>query len=196
MMRPMKSLFLLAVALVFAAPRADAAPKKKKYHFELTDVLTKPEVAADVAKEAKPRVKAVFQKALEENPQLVMNLEGAPDPEKNATAYRKFLARKGISAAYLVTVEVTEASIEIVPMEDKPKTQRLSVTVAVHVLGETIPGRTMGFTGDGRATVKQEVGMKIRPKDRELTWDDAAQTAVDNALAECFAKLAKPAKKQ
>lgn len=187
---------MFAVALVLFAPHADAAPKKKKYHFEITKVLVKPEVAADVAKEAQPRIEAVFQKALESHPQLVLSIEGAPDPDAKPAGYRKFLARKGISAAYLVTVEVTEASIEIVPMEDKKNTQRISVTVGLHVLGETIPGRTMGFTGDGRATVKQEVGMRIRDKDRQFTWDSAAETAVAEALKECFAKLAKPKKKQ
>ena len=196
-MRPMKSLLLVVLALLVVAPSADAAPKKKKYHFELTKVLVKPEVTADVAKEAQPRIEAVFKKALESHPQLVASVEGAPDPEaNNGQPYRKFLAKKGISAAYLVTVEVTEASIEIVPMEDKKNTQRISVSVGLHVLGETIPGRTMGFTGDGRATVKQEVGMKIRDKDRQFTWDGAAETAVAEALDKCFTKLAKPAKKR
>jgi hypothetical protein len=195
MMRPMKSLLLVMAVLVVLAPRADAAPKKK-YHFELTKVLVKPEVKADVAKEAQPRIEAVFKKALESHPQLVASIDGAPDPDANAAAYRKFLQKKGIASAYLVTVEVTEASIEVVPLEDKKNSQRISVTVALHVLGETIPGRTMGFTGDGRATVKQEVGMKIRDKDRQFTWDSAAETAVENALKECFAKLALPPKKQ
>ena len=195
-MRPMKSWLLFVAALVVFAPAADAAPKKKKYHFELTKVLVKPEVKADVAKEAQPRIEAVFKKALESHPQLVLSVEGAPDPDANAAGYRKFLTKKGISSAYLVTVEVTEASIEVVPLEEKKNTQRISVTVALHVLGETIPGRTMGFTGDGRATVKQEVGMKIRDKDRQFTWDSAAETAVENALKECFTKLALPPKKQ
>jgi len=194
-MRPMKSLLLFALALAVFAPRAEAAPKKK-YHFKLTKVLVKPEVKADVAKEAQPRIEAVFNKALETNPQLVLAVDGAPDPDANAGAYRKFLTKKGIAAAYLVTVEVTEASIEIVPIEDKKGAQRIVVSVGLHVLGETIPGRTMGFTGDGRATVKQEVGMKIRDKDRQFTWDSAAETAVAEALKECFAKLAKPMKKQ
>ena len=44
-------------------------------------------------------------------------LDGAPDPASNADAYRKFLTKKGISGAYLVTVEITEASEELVPME-------------------------------------------------------------------------------
>jgi hypothetical protein len=194
MIRPMKSLVLSALALAFVvgAPlRAEAAPKKK-YHFALTKVLIKPEVKPEVGKEAQPRVEAVFKKALETNPQLVLSVDGAPDPDAKPDAYRKFLTKKGISGAYLVTVEVTEASIEIIPVEEKKNTQRIVVSVGIHVLGETVPGRTMGFTGDGRATVKQEVGMKVRDKDRQFTWDGAAETAVDKALQESFTTLAKP----
>jgi hypothetical protein len=69
----MKSLLLAVAALVCLAPAlsADAAPAKKKYHFELTKVLVQPEVKPEVAKEAQPRVEAVFTKALDEHPQLV-----------------------------------------------------------------------------------------------------------------------------
>jgi hypothetical protein len=170
---------------------ATAAPAKK-YHFELTAVTPKPEVKGDAAKVATERVEVQIKKAFETNPQLVATLEGAPDPKTAAEAYRKFLVKKGISGAYLVTVEITEASEEITPMEDKPNTQRMAVHVGIHILGETIPGRTMGFTGDGQATVKQEIGMKIRDKDRNYAWDGAAETAVQDALKTAFARLAKP----
>jgi lipoprotein-anchoring transpeptidase ErfK/SrfK len=195
MMPAMKSLILLCLAatVAYAAPAKPA----KKYHFELTKVLVKPEVKADVGTTAQPRVEAAIKKAFASNPQLIATLEGAPDPEvDHGQPYRKYLAKKGIDSAYLVTVEVTEASEELVPMEDKKNTQRLVVHVGIHVLGETIPGRTMGFTGDGQATVKQEVGMKVRDKDRTYAWDGAAETAVDDALKTCFAQLAKPKVKQ
>ena len=195
MMPAMKSLILLCLAasVAFAGP----AKSTKKYHFELTKVLVKPEVKADVGAVAQPRVEAAIKKAFETNPQLVATLEGAPDPATdNGQPYRKFLTKKGIAGAYLVTVEVTEATEEVVPMEDKKNAQRLVVHVGIHVLGETIPGRTMGFTGDGQATVKQEVGMKIRDKDRTYAWDGAAETAVADALKTCFEQLAKPKAKQ
>ena len=198
MIRPMKSLLMVVMALMFfaTATNADAAPKPKKYHFQLTKILVKPEVSADVAKVAQARVEALFKKALDEHPQLVQQLEGAPDPEKNAAAYRKWLTKKGISGAYLVTVEITSATQEIVPLEEKKNTQRIVVSLGIHVLGETIPGRTMGFTGDGAATVKQEIGMKVRDKDVQFTLDGAAETAINDALKTCFAKLALPQKKQ
>ena len=34
--------------------------------------------------------------------------------------------------------------------------------------------------------------MKIRDKDRQFTWDSAAETAVAEALQKCFSELAKP----
>lgn len=178
-------------ALAASAPAAEAAPKK--YHFELAAVTPKPEVKPDVAKAAVPRIEAQVKKAFESHPQLVAKLDGAPDKAK-ADAYRKFLAQKGVAGAYLVTVEVTEASEELEPM-DKPNSQRFTVAVAVHVLGEAIPGRTIGFTGDGRARIKQEIGKKLRPRDREVAWDDAAEAAIADAMQTVFKQLEKPQKK-
>ena len=178
-----------------ASRTAEAAPKKK-YHFELTAVTAKSEVKPDVSKAATPRVEAQVKKLFENHPQLVARLEGAPDPKANADGYRKYLAKKAISGAYLVTVEITDASEELEPLDDKPNSQRLVIRVALHMLGENIPGRTMGFTGDGKATIKQEVGMKVRERDREYTWDQAAELAVNDAMKTVFQQLALPPKKQ
>ena len=192
-MRAMIRLLIIASTLFFVGDSAWAAPKKK-YHFELAAVTAKPEVQPDVAKSATPRVELQVKKAFESHPQLVANLDGAPSKDK-VDAYRKFLVKKGLSGAFLVTVEVTEAHEELVPT-DKPNTQRLVVRVAVHVLGETIPGRTMGFTGDGQATIKQEVGKKVRDRDREFAWDSAAEVAIADAMTTVFKQLAVPPKKQ
>ncbi len=192
-MRPLRVIFALVLVGIFVSTAA-AAPKK--YHFKLAAVTAKSEVKADVAKEATPRVEAQVKKTFETHKQLVPTLDGAPDPDAKAEAFRKFLKAKGLAGAYLVTVEITEASIELVPVESKPGTQRLVVRVAVHLLGENIPGRTMGFTGDGQATIKQEVGKKVRDRDREFTWDEAAKAAVDDAMQTVFKQLAIPQKKQ
>ena len=192
MMPAMKSLILLCLL----AAVAQAGPKKK-YHFELTKVLAKEKVNPEVLKAAQPRVEAQIQKAFTTDPQLVPDLPGAPDPETDhGEPYRRFLAKKGVAGAYKVTVEITDATQELQPMDAKPGSQRLVVHIGIHVLGETIPGRTMGFTGDGQATVKQEIGMKLRDRDRDYAWDGAAETAVADALKTCFAQLAKGAPKQ
>ena len=194
------ALTLAAPAVVDAAPKAKAgasakASKTRKYHLDLAAVTARPEVAADVAKEATPRVEAQVKKTFATHPQLVATLEGAPDPDAAAPAYRKFLVKKGIAAAYLVTVEITEASTELVPMDSKPGAQRLVMRIGVHVLGENVPGRTMGFSGDGSSTVKVEVGKKVREADRTYAWDQAAEAAVADAMTTVFAQLAQPTKK-
>src|SRR3979409_873585 len=99
----------LAAALVVAAATASAAPKKK-YHFELTAVTAKSEVKPDVAKLATPRVQAQVAKVFSGHPQLVAKLDGAPDPKTHADGYRRYLTQHGIAGAYLVTVEISEAS--------------------------------------------------------------------------------------
>jgi len=189
--------FLSLGAVVFVVGfglQTARADSKNKYHFELTAVTPKAEVKADVAAAATPRIEGQVKKAFAEHPQLVAKLDDAPD-RKDQDAYRAYLTRKGLSGSYLVTVEVTEASEELVPMEGKPNTQRLVVHVAIHMLGEAIPGRTMAFTGDGQATVKQEVGKKVRDKDREYSWDSAAEVAVHDAIETSLKQLAKPKNK-
>ena len=192
----MTLLSALCAAVMAVSAVAEAAPAKKKYHFELTAVTAKSEVKPDVSRAATPRVEAQVKKVFETHPQLVAKLDGAPDPRANADGYRKYLAKKAISGAYLVTVEITDASEELVPLDDKPNSQRLVIHVAIHMLGENIPGRTMGFTGDGKATIKQEVGVKVRDRDRAYTWDQAAELAVDDAMKTVFQQLALPPKKQ
>jgi hypothetical protein len=183
----------LAAAVLLVSAVASAAPKKK-YHFELTAVTAKAEVKADVAKAATPRIQGQVAKLFAGHPQLVAKLDGAPDPRTSADAYRRYLTQHGIAGAYLVTVEITEASEELEPLDDKTS-QRLVIRIGLHMLGETIPGRTMGFTGDGKATIKQEVGIKIRDRDRDYTWDQAAELAIQDAMKTVFKQLAAPAKR-
>ena len=191
----MNRLVFALAAVMLAGSIAHAAPKKK-YHLELTTVTAKAEVKPEVAKAATPRVEAQVKKVFESHPQLVARLEGAPDPKASADAYRKYLGAKGIAGAYLVTVEITDASEEVVPLEDKPNAQRLVIHIGIHMLGEIIPDHTMGFTGDGKATIKQEIGMKLRDRDREYTWDQAAELAIDDAMKTVFQQLAAPPKKK
>lgn len=194
-MRGIRSICMLGLAaLVAAAAPADAAPKKK-YHFELTTVSVKPEVKPEVARLATPRVDAQVRKVFAGHPQLVAKLDGAPDPKSAADAYRRYLTQHGIAGAYLVTVEITEASETLEPLDDKTS-QRLVIRIGIHVLGETVPGRTMGFTGDGKATIKQEVGIKLRDRDREYTWDQAAELAIADAMKTVFQQLAAPPPKR
>jgi hypothetical protein len=190
-MRPLACLLAAATSLAVAAAPAAAKPKKK-YHFELDDVRAGKDVTADLATEVTPRVKAQGEKLIAANPQIVATLTGAPDPVADAPGFQKYLAKNKIDGAFKVTVEITAATEEVEPIESKPGNQRIVVHLEVHMFGEAMPTRKMGFSGDGSSTVKEEVGKKLRPKDRDAAWDDAASEALTKALDESLTKLALP----
>jgi hypothetical protein len=189
----MRSLaLLLAAGVALGTSAADAKPAKKKYHFEVEDVRAAKEVAADLATEVTPRVKAQAEKLIADNPQLVAALDGAPDPAADAAGYAKWLAKNKIDGSYKVTIEITAATEAVEPVETKPNTQRIDVHLELHMFGETIPARKMGFSGDGSSTVKEEIGKKLRQVDRDAAWNDAAQEALTKALDESLQKLSAP----
>ena len=182
---------LVLLALLALLSTAEAKPKPQKYHFLLWEVTPAKGVEGDVVTFALPRIKAQVEKAFASHPQLVAVLDGAPDPKTDAKGYSAYLKRKKIAGAHRVNVEVTAAMEETEEMEAKAG-QRLVVRLSVRMFSETIPVRTMGFTGDGSATIKQEVGKKVRPRDREYAWDQAAELAINDAIAVCLAKLSVP----
>jgi hypothetical protein len=181
-----------AVAAVALGGSAGAKPAKKKYHFEVDDVRAGKEVAGDLATEVTPRVKATAEKLIGTNPQLVAALEGAPDPATDAAGYAKWLTNNKIDGSFKVTIEVTAATEQVEAVESKPNTQRIDVHLELHMFGETIPTRKMGFSGDGSSTVKEEIGKKLRPIDRDAAWNDAAEEALTKAIDESLQKLSMP----
>jgi hypothetical protein len=190
MMKPMRPLLALIAVTLFATP-AVAGPKPK-YHFSLSEVTAAKDVTGDVVTAAQPRVKAAVEKAFANHPQLVAVLEGAPDPKTEGKAYIAFLKKKKLKGAYLVNVEITAAAEDTEAIDGKPGLLRLVVRLSIKMFGETIPERVMGFSGEGSATIKQEVGKKVRPRDREYAWDQAAELAINDAIATSLAKLALP----
>ena len=53
----------------------------------------------------------------------------------------------------------------------------------------------MGFTGDGQATIKHEVGKKIRDRIASSRGTQAAEAAIADAMKTVFKQLAVPPKK-
>src|SRR5258705_4978475 len=191
-MRPMRPLIaLLAVATLGAPALAGPHTKAKpKYHFLLHEVSLGDGVAGDVPEFAQPRVKAQVEKAFADHPQLVATLDGAPDASADPKGYKAFIKKQKLAGAYKVNVEITLASEELEAVDDKAGTQRLVVRLGIKMFSETIPDRVMGFSGEGSATIKQEIGKKLRTRDREFAWDSAAELAINDAIATSLAKLA------
>ncbi len=184
---------VVAAVVAFGAVRpADAAKPPKKYFFEVADVKASDSLG-QVGKDLLPTTSAQIAKSIAGHPQLVAALDGAPDPKVNAKAFKKWLTKKKIAGAYRVNVELTSFEEELEEKDDSlNKEKRLIVRLGLRTFGETIPERVMGFSGEGSATVKLDVGKKLRPRDREYAIAQALELAMTDALASSLTKLANP----
>lgn len=195
MMTPMRSpwllLLVLAVTALTSASPAEAKAKKR-YYFELAEVKTAESLGKAGAELVAPATTQVT-KSFAGHPQLVVALEGAPDPKTDPRGYKKFLTRKKLAGAYRVNVEVIAFEEELEDKDDSVnKEKRLVIRLSLRTFGETIPERVMGFSGEGSATVKLDVGKKLRPRDRQYAIEQALELAMSDALASSLTKLALP----
>jgi len=184
-----------AVAFVFATfgfsgvPARAADPPKERYYFELKAITPKPELKPDAVKMATPRVLVELKRAFAQQAQIVAKLEGAPDPKVDPDGYRSYLEKSHIAGAFLVTVEITDATELLTPMADKPGAQEHEVRLALRMLGTRIPDDTLGFTGHGKAGAKAEVGSKVSEHQRQETWDQLTELAVSQAMKTALEEL-------
>ena len=185
---------LVLAALAFAGSTAYAEAAKDRYYFEVKSITAKPELKPEAVKMATPRVLAQVKKAFEHQPQIVAQLEGAPDPKTDPDGYRAFLAKSHIAGAFSVNVEITDAVQQLTPMTDKPGVQQLEIRRALRMLGSHIPDDTLGFTGHGKAGVQQEVSAAPSAHDLQGTWDQVAELAVSAAVRTALEELALAAK--
>ena len=199
-----RSLILSFLLLFLAGGTAQAgkkASKKDKYIFELIGVKSGTEVDDKLAADALRLLEAELKKVIASHPQLITDVSTAPDPDANPKGYAKWLKKKKIKSAFKVNVDLTLyiEEVEDAPSDAGKDNKRQVVRIELHMFGEKIPERKMGFEGVGSATVKLDVGKKVRPKDREFTIQSAIEMAVADAMDESLRKLslppAKPMKK-
>lgn len=198
---------ILSLLLVFLAGLGGSAEagkkskKKDKYLFELTGVKSGSEVDGKLAADALRMLEAEVKKVFASHPQLVTDTATAPDPDVDPKGYAKWLKKKKIKGSFKVNVDLTlyREEVEDSPSDAGKDNKRMVIRIELHMFGERVPEKKMGFEGVGSSTVKQDVGKKVRPKDREFTIQGAIELAVADAMEESIRKLglppAKPMKK-
>lgn len=195
------SMLLLFMGLGGSAEAGKKSKKKDRYVFTLIGVKAGGEVDAKLAADALRMLEAEVKKVFASHPQLVTDVSTAPDPDADAKGYAKWLKKKKIKGSFKVNVDLTLylEEVEDAPSDAGKDNKRQVVRLELHMFGERVPEKKMGFEGVGSATVKQDVGKKVRPKDREFTIQSAVELAVTDAMEESIRKLglppAKPMKK-
>ncbi len=188
---------LFALLLLSALTRPAAAENApERYIFVLSRL--------DLPKGAPAELEAILRKQMGVAIAKEARLEGAlPDdaPAYDEKAKGKFgnkpfheYMKKNRLRAFKVIVQVTSYEPTLVP-NPKKSGQVLGSSIILRMFGETIPDRVMAFSGDGSASVLVEVGKKVRDRDRNYADQDAADLAIEKAVAMSLAKLeAKPPK--
>lgn len=190
-MKLRSAIALLLVALVLAPAGAEAA-RQQKYVYLLAKLDLGKGVPAEISEQVKKNLGAI----IERNDRLSAEIpQGAPDYRSEPKKFKQYMKERDLSA-YKVNVEVTEYEMEI-EKAPKGRGKMLKVHVALRMFGETVPDRSMAFTGDGRATVKLGTGSTVRKRDEEVANRDAISLAVEDAVATSIRKLdAGPKKKK
>lgn len=192
MRKPALALIALAV-LALAASVAGAKSKKKpreKYFVNVVGV----EAAAGIPDDVTEKLKAKLADVLAKREEFVPTLEGAPDPAADAPGFKKWLAKNKVRA-FAVTIKVTAWEREVLPPKEGKTGQILSQHFAVSLIGTAMPDDLLALGGDGMATVKAEVGKKIRPADESFVVESAISEALQQAVQDAVESLGKPVAK-
>jgi hypothetical protein len=181
-------LFGVVVAQAVGSDTAIAKPPAETYVFQLFKV----EMAKGVPPEIETEVRRELTKAIESRAELHPNAgEGAPDPEREPKEFERHLKSKHMRA-FKVNVEVTGYESTV---KDEDAKHYVAARITLRLFGETIPGRTFAFVGDGSATTKVEIGKKVRPRDQEYASTEAVKAAVEDAINSSIQKLRAPPEK-
>ena len=188
-----------AGALVALAALVGDRPAWAKSRETYVFLVSRVELGKDVPEEVEQQTVARLGAAIAGHDELEASLaESSPDPDTHPEKFKKYLKSRR-QRAFRVNVDISQFSSELEPVRGGPRgqaarkdSQYLTVRVSLRLFGETVPDRTMAFTGDGSATVKLEIGKTVRPRDREEATAQALDQAVASAIAESLTKLKEP----
>ena len=181
---------VVGVAALALMTTSAEAKEKVEYIYQIRKVSSATGVKAPV-----DQVTKGLRAGIDRAPAITDSVPaGAPDPEKQPARFKRYLKKRGMKA-YQVNLEVTSYERTVEAIDDRGH-KRLTVRIALRLFGETVPDRVMAFAGDGTATVKLEVGKKVRPRDDEVANHDAIEVAIDQAIGESLRKLEAASKRK
>ncbi|HTE54088.1 MAG TPA: hypothetical protein VK698_24710 [Kofleriaceae bacterium] len=183
----------LTLALAALATLGVSGPARAKPRESYVFLLSRVDLAKGVPAELEAQVTARVNAAIAAREGLESSLAaGAPDPEAAPKKFKEYLKARR-KRAFKVSVEVSQFSVEVEQgqVSGRPA-QYVTARVTLRLFGETVPDRTMAFTGDGSATVKLEVGKTVRPRDRQEATSSTLDQAVASAIDQSLRRLAQP----
>lgn len=183
---------LAALALALLASPAHGKGSKRTYYFLVHEI----KLADGIPAELGALIQDQITRAIVAHEQLIEALPAdAPDPQTDVKGFQRYIKKHKLQP-YRVNVEIIEYEHDVAELPAPRKGQRLTVSISLRTFGETIPARVMAFSGEGSATVKMDIGKRLRPRDTEVGNQEAAQLAIAEALAISLTRLEGKLKEQ
>lgn len=162
---------------------ARASAPAAKYYFRLREV----EAAVPVDGGIREFVAQALHAELSSRPEWQSDLGPATGRDEIVSE----LKRRKLSGFDLV-VKITELTTQTKEGRAASRLKRLSVTVKLAVLGTTLPGEKMAFSGDGQTGYETEVPETRLEAESQSLVHDAIRDAIKQAVDQAVLKLAVP----
>jgi hypothetical protein len=170
---------LALAAAVFSAP-ASADPRIPKYYFRVTNIECRNDKIIPLAKE-------LLEAEVAKHPEFTMDLGGKLSEDAQSAELRKHGMQE-----LQVSMRITTLKKEIKPPAPGKRDQQMSIEVKLGVLGYTLPGKKLLFTGDGDASLMGEFSERLKDKEEERFMRTALSSAIKQAVTTAVAKLTTP----
>jgi hypothetical protein len=162
---------------------ARASAPAPRYYFQLRGVETTLPVDGGI----REFVAQALHAELSARPEWQSDLGSATNRDEILSE----LKRRKLSGFDLV-VKITELATQTKEARAASRLKRLSVTVRLEVLGTTLPGEKIAFSGEGQTGYETEVAESRVDTESQSLVKDAIRDAIKQAVDQAVLKLAAP----
>jgi hypothetical protein len=174
---PLLGTAMLALAIATLSSPASADSGKPKYYFRVSNIECRDNKIIPLAKE-------LLEAEVATRPEFTMDLGGKLSEDAQIAELRK----QGMQGLQ-VSLRITTLKKEIKPPAPGQRDQQMSIEVKLGVLGHTLPGNKLLFTGDGDASLMGEFSERLKDKEEERFMRTALSSAIKQAVSTAVAKL-------
>jgi len=168
-----------ALALVLCSTKvgAQGPEQKSKYYFKVASIQSANTKLIPTATE-------LLKAEVASRPELATDIATAESEDGQAALRRQ----QGVQG-YEVSMRIESFTEEIKPPPPGQTEQKMAISVKLTVLGHTIPGKKLMFTGDGDASLIGDFSERLKDKEQEGLRRTALAAAIKQAVSTAIAKL-------
>jgi hypothetical protein len=168
---------LLPLLLLAPAARAESDTIKPKYYFKISNIQSEDKKLIPIAGD-------LLRAEVASRPEFTTDVGTAESEDAQIAEIR----RQGMQG-YQVSMRIEKFKVEIKPPAPGRRDQQMAITAKLTILGHTIPGGKLMFTGDGDSSLEGEFSERLRDKEEERFTKTALASAIKQAVSTAVAKM-------